>query len=185
MSDFVLSVAMRFLFADAVSACRSVYFADDGSIVTTLSRVDPVVVATGTDLEGMTVSGIAIHATPGAVPTRVDDRLEASAAIDTRHRGDHVECSDRAIRTRRVICPCLGTIGMMIVKNYVAPSRIHGVGLFSGEDIQCDQKIFVVNDRIDIVMSKNAMQAYGPEFVRFMVIFAWEDFHSHDMHIRR
>jgi SET domain-containing protein len=72
---------------------------------------------------------------------------------------------------------------MMIVKNYVAPSKIHGVGLFAGEDIQCGRKIFVLNDRTDIVMSKSSMHAYGSEFVRFMIIFAYEDFYTHDMYI--
>jgi hypothetical protein len=34
---------------------------------------------------------------------------------------------------------------MMIVENYVAPSEIHGVGLFEGEDIEKDQIIYILD----------------------------------------
>ena len=42
---------------------------------------------------------------------------------------------------------------MMIVKNYVAPSQIHGVGLFAGENIEKDQIIFVLTPGVDVVMT--------------------------------
>jgi hypothetical protein len=51
MSDFVLSGVMSFLFADAVSARRSAYIADDGCIVAALNCVDRIVVPTDIDLE--------------------------------------------------------------------------------------------------------------------------------------
>jgi hypothetical protein len=51
MVTFILAGVASFLFADAASACRSACIADDGSIVATLNRVDPVVVPTDIDLE--------------------------------------------------------------------------------------------------------------------------------------
>jgi SET domain-containing protein len=45
------------------------------------------------------------------------------------------------------------------------------------------QNIFVLTDHIDIVMSKSTVLTYGLEFARFMRIFAYEDFDTHDMYI--
>jgi hypothetical protein len=47
---------------------------------------------------------------------------------------------------------------MMIVKNYVAPSKIHGVGLFAGENVEKDQIIYVLTPGIDLVMTPDAIE---------------------------
>ena len=62
---------------------------------------------------------------------------------------------------------------MMIVKNYVAPSAIHGVGVFAGEDIKQGTRIYEVIEAVDIVMTQEQAAAYGDEFARFMRIFAY------------
>ena len=64
---------------------------------------------------------------------------------------------------------------MMTVKNYVAPSGIHGVGVFAGEDIREGTCIYEFIDGIDIVMTRDQAAAYGAEFARFMRIFAYVD----------
>lgn len=53
---------------------------------------------------------------------------------------------------------------MMIVKNYVAPSKIHGVGLFAGENIEKDQIIYVFTPSVDLVMTPEAIKKLGEEF---------------------
>ena len=62
---------------------------------------------------------------------------------------------------------------MMTVKNYVAPSDIQGVGVFAGEDIARGTRIYEFVEGIDIVMTRDEAASYGPEFARFMRIFAY------------
>lgn len=62
---------------------------------------------------------------------------------------------------------------MMIVKNYVAPSDIQGVGVFAGEDIPSGTRIYEFAEGVDIVMTRDQAAAYGSEFARFMRIFAY------------
>jgi SET domain-containing protein len=62
---------------------------------------------------------------------------------------------------------------MMIVKNYVAPSAIHGVGLFAGEDLGQGTRIYDFVDGVDIVMTREQAAAHGAEFARFMKVFAY------------
>ena len=64
---------------------------------------------------------------------------------------------------------------MMIVRNYVAPSDIHGVGVFAGEDIKKGTCIYKFVDGVDIVMTREQTFAYSDEFARFMKIFAYVD----------
>jgi hypothetical protein len=73
---------------------------------------------------------------------------------------------------------------MMIVKNYVAPSKIHGVGLFAGEDIEKDQIIYVLTPGVDLVMTPEAIKTFGGEFSRFMSIYAYKDIKSGEITIR-
>jgi len=70
---------------------------------------------------------------------------------------------------------------MMIVKNYVAASAIHGVGLFAGEDIAEGQIVYVYTPGVDIAMTREEMSSFGPEFTRFMIIYAYEDMTDHHM----
>ncbi len=63
----------------------------------------------------------------------------------------------------------------MLVKNYVAPSGIHGVGVFAGERIAKGTRIYEFVDGVDIVMTREQAAAYGAEFARFMRIFAYVD----------
>ncbi len=62
---------------------------------------------------------------------------------------------------------------MMIVKNYVAPSVIQGVGLFAGEDIACGTCIYEFVAGVDIVMTRDDAARYSAEFARFMHIYAY------------
>jgi SET domain-containing protein len=64
---------------------------------------------------------------------------------------------------------------MMLVKNYVAPSRIHGVGVFASERIAEGTRIYEFVEGVDIVMTREQAAAYGAEFARFMRIFAYVD----------
>ncbi|MFO1154831.1 MAG: SET domain-containing protein [Rhodospirillales bacterium] len=64
---------------------------------------------------------------------------------------------------------------MMLVKNYVAPSAIQGVGVFAGERIPKGTRIYEFVEGVDIVMTREQTAAYGPEFARFMHIFAYVD----------
>lgn len=64
---------------------------------------------------------------------------------------------------------------MMIVKNYVAPSDIHGVGVFAGEDIKQGTRIYEFVEGVDIVMTREQTLEFGAEFARFMRIFAYVD----------
>src|SRR5512134_1896978 len=61
---------------------------------------------------------------------------------------------------------------MMIVKNYVAPSKIHGVGLFAGEAIPKGTCIYQFVPGIDLAMTAEQAARHVPEFKRFMTIFA-------------
>lgn len=63
----------------------------------------------------------------------------------------------------------------MIIKNYVAPSDIHGVGVFAGEDITKGTCIYEFVEGVDVVMTRDQAAAYGAEFARFMRIFAYVD----------
>lgn len=64
---------------------------------------------------------------------------------------------------------------MMIIKNYVAPSDVHGVGVFAGEDIAEGTCIYEFVEGVDIVMTRDQAAAHGAEFARFMRIFAYVD----------
>ena len=64
---------------------------------------------------------------------------------------------------------------MMLVKNYVAPSSIQGVGVFAGENIEQGTRIYEFVEGVDIVMTREQAIAYGAEFARFMRIFAYVD----------
>ncbi len=64
---------------------------------------------------------------------------------------------------------------MMLVKNYVAPSGIQGVGVFAGERIPKGTRIYEFIEGVDIVMTRQQAAAYGAEFARFMRIFAYVD----------
>ena len=64
---------------------------------------------------------------------------------------------------------------MMLVKNYVAPSAIQGVGVFAGERIPKGTRIYEYVEGVDIVMTREQTAAYGAEFARFMRIFAYVD----------
>ena len=64
---------------------------------------------------------------------------------------------------------------MMIVKNYVAASEIHGVELFAGEDIEKDQIVFVLTPGIDLVIHPDQTKKFGVEFARFTETYAYED----------
>ena len=70
---------------------------------------------------------------------------------------------------------------MMIVKNYVAASQIHGVGLFAGEDIEKDKIIFILTPGIDFVLQNGEIDRFGPEFSRFMSIYAYKDVQSKEI----
>jgi SET domain-containing protein len=72
---------------------------------------------------------------------------------------------------------------MMIVKNYVAPSKIHGVGLFAGENVEKDQIIYVLTPGIDLVMTPDAIEKFGEEFSRFMGVYAYRDIKSGEITI--
>jgi SET domain-containing protein len=72
---------------------------------------------------------------------------------------------------------------MMIVKNYVAPSKIHGVGLFAGENIEKDQIIFVLTPSVDLVMTPEDIETFGEEFSRFMSVYAYRDIKSGEITI--
>jgi len=64
---------------------------------------------------------------------------------------------------------------MMIVKNYVAPSEIQGVGVFAGEDIRSGTRIYEFVQGVDLVMTGEQAARFGAEFARFMRIFAYVD----------
>ncbi|MFO1129550.1 MAG: SET domain-containing protein [Rhodospirillales bacterium] len=64
---------------------------------------------------------------------------------------------------------------MMLVKNYVAPSGIHGVGVFAGESIAKGTRLYQFVEGVDITMTREQAAAYSTEFARFMNIFAYVD----------
>ena len=70
---------------------------------------------------------------------------------------------------------CEKRIEMMIVKNYVAASKIHGVGLFAGESIEKDQLIYILDSKVDLVMNAEQIGSLGEEFARFMNIYAFQE----------
>ncbi len=39
---------------------------------------------------------------------------------------------------------------MMLVKTYLAPSQIQGLGVFAGEPIPCGSQLWVLNPKFDI-----------------------------------
>lgn len=61
----------------------------------------------------------------------------------------------------------------MIVKNYVAASKVHGVGLFAGENIDKDEIIYVFHPEVDVVMKMERIESLGQEFARFMRMYAF------------
>ena len=70
---------------------------------------------------------------------------------------------------------------MMIVQNYVAPSKIHGVGLFAGENIENNQIIYVLNSQVDIVIDVKKIEAIGHEFARFMRMYAFTEVNTKEV----
>jgi uncharacterized protein len=72
---------------------------------------------------------------------------------------------------------------MMIVKNYVAASEIHGVGLFAGEDIEKDQLIYILDPKVDLVMDAKQIDSIGEEFARFMGIYAFTELNTREVMI--
>lgn len=54
---------------------------------------------------------------------------------------------------------------MMLVKNYVAASNIHGLGLFAAEPIKKDSLIWLIDERVDRVYSKEEFEAL-PEMLK-------------------
>lgn len=72
---------------------------------------------------------------------------------------------------------------MMIVKNYVAASSIHGVGLFCGEELEAGHVVYVFDPAVDIRMESREVEAKGPVFARFMRIFAYRDLEDDYLYI--
>lgn len=70
---------------------------------------------------------------------------------------------------------------MMVIKNYVAPSEVHGVGLFAGENIQKDQIIYVFNPVVDVVMKADRIESLGTEFARFMRMYAYCELNTREV----
>lgn len=72
---------------------------------------------------------------------------------------------------------------MMIVNNYVGPSKIHGVGLFAGENIEKDKIIYILNPEVDLVIDAKKIERIGREFTRFMNMYAFTEINTKEIMI--
>ena len=64
---------------------------------------------------------------------------------------------------------------MMLVKNYVAASDVHGVGLFAGEDVRAGERIYEHHTAVDLTMTREQVSKIGREFLRFMGVYSYSE----------
>jgi hypothetical protein len=67
---------------------------------------------------------------------------------------------------------------MLLVRTYIAPSRVHGLGLFAAEPIARDRRIWAFNPVVDHVIdpdSVRSLPAHVQEFVRTHSFVDWQD----------
>jgi SET domain-containing protein len=57
---------------------------------------------------------------------------------------------------------------MMLVKNYLGRSEIHGIGLFAGEPIKKGQKIWEFMPGLDVELPKSALDSPHESIRRFL-----------------
>jgi len=63
---------------------------------------------------------------------------------------------------------------MFLVRTYLAPSRIHGIGVFAGEDIAAGQAIWRFTAPVDQVIPFNVFEALPRAQREFLDIYTYE-----------
>src|SRR5437899_3476837 len=64
---------------------------------------------------------------------------------------------------------------MMVVKTYLAPSPIHGTGLFAAEPISAGATICVFDERYDLIFSNDDLEKMPPSMQSFLRHFGFKD----------
>src|SRR3546814_18826761 len=62
---------------------------------------------------------------------------------------------------------------MLLVKTYVAPSRIHGLGLFAAERIPRGARIWEFNPVMDRFVSREEFESLPPAAREFLRVYAY------------
>jgi uncharacterized protein len=55
---------------------------------------------------------------------------------------------------------------MLLIKTYLAPSKIHGIGLFAAADTPADTKICAIHPSVDRVYTKDELMGIRSEIAR-------------------
>lgn len=63
---------------------------------------------------------------------------------------------------------------MMLVKSYLAPSSVGGVGLFADQDIAAGEIVFVLDARYDNLISKSEVDSLPEVFKEFVLRHGYE-----------
>lgn len=63
---------------------------------------------------------------------------------------------------------------MLRIKTYVAPSPIHGLGLFAGQDIAAGEKIWQFDYGVDIMMTVNALKLLPKKAYDHLIKHGWQ-----------
>jgi len=64
---------------------------------------------------------------------------------------------------------------MMVVPNYLAPSRIHGLGVFAAEPIPAGTAVWVLHPRYDLTFPDAEVAAMPPVLRAFMDCYGYRD----------
>lgn len=62
---------------------------------------------------------------------------------------------------------------MLLVKTYVAPSPIHGIGLFAGEDLPKGTIVWMLDKEFDIIIDPKLLESYNPIYRDFILKFGY------------
>lgn len=64
---------------------------------------------------------------------------------------------------------------MLCIKTYIAPSRIHGTGLFAAEDIPRDQQIVDIVPGFDFCFTPEEYESLPEKAKNFMMVYGYKD----------
>ena len=63
---------------------------------------------------------------------------------------------------------------MFLIRTYLAPSKIHGIGVFAGEDVTAGQEIWRFTPPVDQVLSFAFVESLPPAQRSYLEIYTYE-----------
>ena len=66
---------------------------------------------------------------------------------------------------------------MFLIRTYLAPSRIHGIGVFAGEDVAAGQEIWRFTAPVDQVLSFAFVESLPPAQRSYLETYTYESSH--------